>query len=92
MRQRVPLRADVLTHEVTDADEVVLYDSNRKELLVLNDIGAGIWLLIDGKRSVEELAKAVLDFVDADGETVAQDVSAFVEALTKRNLVRWGPH
>jgi hypothetical protein len=49
--RRVPRRKDTLTHEVTDTDEVVIYDSNGPQLLVLNDMAAGIWLMIDGKRS-----------------------------------------
>jgi len=32
--RRVPRRKDTLTHEVTDTDEVVIYDSNGPQLLV----------------------------------------------------------
>ena len=57
--RRVPKRKDTLTHEVTDTDEVVIYDGNGPQLLVLNDIAAGVWLMIDGKRSIREMASVL---------------------------------
>lgn len=89
MRARVPVRAEILTHEVTDSQEVVIYDAEDRQLLVLNDFGAGIWLLMDGKRSLTDLAREVLDCVDADPATVGEDVTDFVEQLVARKVARW---
>ena len=86
---RVPVREDILTHEVTDSDEVVIYDSNQRQLLVLNDFGAGVWLLIDGRRSIDDLTATLLDCVDADPKTVERDVVSFVERLVERKVLRW---
>jgi hypothetical protein len=87
--ERVPIRADILTHEVTESDEVVIYDSEDRQLLVLNDLGAGIWLLIDGRRSLADLTKELLQSVQADPATVEGDVADFVEQLVARKVVRW---
>lgn len=89
--QRVPLRKDTLTHEVTDTDEVVIYDGNEKspQLLVLNDIAAGVWLMIDGHRSIEEITAEILKCVEAERETVVQDVVAFLAQLEQRKLIAW---
>ena len=89
MRERVPVRADILTHEVTDSDEVVIYDSEDRQLLVLNDFGAGVWLLIDGERSLAELSDEILRCVAADPDAVQSDVTRFVEELVQRKVVRW---
>jgi hypothetical protein len=86
---RVPVRADILTHEVTDSDEIVIYDSDHRQLLVLNDLAAGVWVLIDGKRSIDDLKEAVIDCVSVDADTVAKDVTAFVEQLVERKIVQW---
>ena len=86
---RVPVKAEILTHEVTDSDEVVIYDSESRQLLVLNDFAAGVWLLIDGKRSVYELGQAITDCVSVDPETVARDVRTFLEQLADRSIVAW---
>jgi hypothetical protein len=89
MHERIPIRADILTHEVTDSDEVVIYDSSDRQLLVLNDFGAGVWLLIDGRRSLADLADEVLECTEADPKAVAEDVTRFVEQLVDRKVVRW---
>ncbi|KPK16278.1 MAG: hypothetical protein AMJ62_06105 [Myxococcales bacterium SG8_38] len=89
--RRVPQRRDTLTHEVTDTDEVVIYDGNEKspQLLVLNDTAAGIWLMIDGERSIEEIIAEILKYVDAERETVTRDVIAFLGQLEQRKLIAW---
>lgn len=86
---RIPVRADILTHEVTDSDEIVIYDSDHRQLLVLNDFAAGVWLLIDGERSIEDLKNCIVECVDADSEMVSRDVEAFVQQLADRKIVQW---
>jgi hypothetical protein len=89
--QRVPRRKDTLTHEVTDTDEVVIYDGNEEspQLLVLNDIAAGVWLMIDGQRSIEEITAEILKCVTAERETVVRDVVTFLAELEQRKLIAW---
>jgi hypothetical protein len=85
----VPQRKNTLTHEVTDTDEVVIYDGNTPQLLVLNDIAAGVWLMIDGKRSIGDITAEILSHVEAEPETVARDVAAFLGQLEQRKLIAW---
>lgn len=89
--RRVPQRKDTLTHEVTDTDEVVIYDGNDEspQLLVLNDMAAGVWLMIDGQRTVEDIATEILKHVDAEAHTVTRDVVAFLDQLEQRRLIAW---
>ena len=87
--RRVPRRKDTLTHEVTDTDEVVIYDGGGPQLLVLNDIAAGVWLMIDGKRSIDEITTEILSNVEADRATVTRDVLTFLGQLEQRKLIAW---
>jgi hypothetical protein len=87
--RRVPRRKNTLTHEVTDTDEVVIYDGNTPQLLVLNDMAAGVWLMIDGQRSVGDITAEILSHVEAEHETVARDVTAFLSQLEERKLIAW---
>jgi hypothetical protein len=87
--RRVPQRKDTLTHEVTDTDEVVIYDGSGPQLLVLNDIAAGVWLLIDGARSIDDIAAEILNHVEAERATVTRDVIAFLGQLEQRELIVW---
>ncbi len=87
--RRVPQRKNTLTHEVTDTDEVVIYDCNGPQLLVLNDIAAGVWLMIDGERSIEDITTEIVSHLDAEPETVTCDVLAFLGQLEHRKLITW---
>ncbi len=87
--QRVPQRKHTITHEVTDTDEVVIYDGTGPQLLVLNDVGAGVWLLVDGERSVDEITDEIVGHMDAQREIVARDVLAFLAQLEHRELITW---
>ena len=87
--RRVPQRKDTLTHEVTDTDEVVIYDCIGPQLLVLNDIAAGVWLLIDGARSIDDITAEILNHVEAECATVTRDVIAFLGQLEQRELIVW---
>ncbi len=89
--RRVPRRKNTLTHEVTETDEVVVYDGNPEspQLLVLNDTAAGIWLMIDGSRSVAEITAEIMRHVDAERETVLRDVMDFLDDLEQRKLITW---
>ena len=87
--RRVPQRKDTLTHEVTDTDEVVIYDGSGPQLLVVSDIAAGVWLLIDGARSIDDITAGILNHVEAERATVARDVIAFLGQLGQRELIVW---
>ena len=87
--RRVPRRKDTLTHEVTDSDEVVVYDSNGPQLLVLNDMAAGIWLMIDGERSIDDITAEIVNNIEAERATVTRDVVAFLGQLEQRKLIAW---
>ena len=87
--RRVPQRKDTLTHEVTDTDEIVIYDSNTPQLLVLNDIAAGVWLMIDGKRSIDDITAEIVNHLEAERATVTRDVVAFLGQLEQRKLIAW---
>ena len=67
--------------------EAVILSLDTKVLRGLNPVGSRIWELIDGQRSLEEIADIIVrEFAVAPGEA-AQDVRTFIEALLERGLV-----
>lgn len=88
MRTLIPDRGTTVAHEVEETGETVLYDERGGQLLVLNDSGAGIWYLLDGKRSVEEIAARVAAELDAEVEVVRGDVESFLRTLEERGIIR----
>jgi hypothetical protein len=69
----VPIRADV-------ADMECIY--------TLNEVGAFIWDRLDGQATLAEIQVAVQDEYEADAETIAADVVAFVQDLDGVGAIR----
>jgi len=73
---------------LTDADEEsILYDPNQGNVHILNETGASIWNLCDGKRTIEEIAKIIEEEFEAEDESVLEDVREFVDELEKQGLI-----
>lgn len=53
----------------------------------LDDVGAVIWELCDGSRTVDDLVTAVCAEFDGPPDVVRADVLAFVEDLTREELL-----
>ena len=73
--------------------EFVILDPPGRILRGLNETGARVWDLIDGRRCVEEIARVISDEFEVDGATAQADVTAFITMLAGRGLVelREGP-
>ncbi|MBT4160313.1 MAG: PqqD family protein [Gammaproteobacteria bacterium] len=89
MDSRIPVRGVALTHEVRSSGETVLFDETGDQLIVLNDIGAAIWLLIDSERPVETIVEVVVDTLKAPAELVADDIGVFLKELEGKGLITW---
>jgi coenzyme PQQ synthesis protein D (PqqD) len=67
------------------ADEVILVPISREvgeidSLYVLNDVGARIWDLIDG-RSLEQVRDAIVDEFEVNEATAEEDLTLLIEQL-----------
>lgn len=71
----------------TIAGEGVILDLDSKMLRGLNPVGARIWELVDGERSVEEIGEQIAKEFDVDPSRAQADVEAFVNDLLARQLV-----
>ena len=61
--------------------------ANLEAIFTLNGVGTTIWALIDGKRSVGEIARAVTAEFDVPEAEAEADVAAYVELLASKGLV-----
>jgi hypothetical protein len=71
----------IVQHEAV----IVLPDSS--EIKVLNEVGATIWTLADGSRSVREIAAQVCQQYDVDPQQAEADVLRFVAELLQRKML-----
>ena len=81
-RREVPWRALDTEALVVDVDSGRLYP--------LNSVATRIWTLCDGARSLDDIARAVVEEFDADEATIRQDVAQFVAQLRAAGLVDAG--
>jgi hypothetical protein len=68
-------------------DEAVIVLPDSGEVKVLNEVGATIWTLADGSRSVREIAAQVYEQYDVDLSRAEADVLAFVAELLQRRVL-----
>lgn len=68
-------------------DEAVLVLPERGEVKVLNEIGARIWKLANGQRSVSEIAALICDEYEVDLEVAASDTLEFLVDLESRSVI-----
>jgi hypothetical protein len=67
--------------------EAVILSLDTKVLRGLNPVGSRVWELIDGQRSVEEIAGLIVNEFDVEGTQADQDVGGFVQELLDKGLV-----
>jgi hypothetical protein len=66
--------------------EAVILSLDTKVFRGLNAVGSRVWELIDGRRSVDEIAALVAGEFQVAPEAAARDVRAFVETLLAKGL------
>ncbi|MDI9643818.1 MAG: PqqD family protein [Candidatus Verstraetearchaeota archaeon] len=66
----------------------MLFDASSGRLFELNETGKTAWTLLDGKRSVREVAEAIAAEYGMDPSQVAEDLARFVKEMLEFNLLR----
>lgn len=87
---QVPRRCAGVAHEIEATGECAIFDEAGGRLLVLNDLGAALWYLIDGARTVGEIIELVAEHVTVDDARLSADVTAFLGTLQDKHLIELG--
>ncbi len=69
-------------------DEYLFYDGDSDSVHVLNGTAREIYLLCDGKHSVDQLVEAVLERYEIDEATAREDVEATLERLIELGMLQ----
>lgn len=62
--------------------------ADMNSVYTLNETGAFIWELIDGKRSVEEIITALTTEYDIDKKNAETDVFSFIENMSMYLIIK----
>jgi hypothetical protein len=85
--EKIPVRLASIAHEVQDSGDVVIFDQKGNRLLLLNDVGAAVWLLLDGLRGPQEIARMITETLPADPAAVEADVRNFLHTLVSHGVI-----
>ena len=69
------------------AGETILLDAEGQQLRGLNVTGGRVWNLLDGSRSLAQVAEVLAGEYGVDEERVLKDVQLLAENFTVRQLV-----
>jgi len=83
----IPLHSPTVVTRKTGNEYVLVPIANNiadmNSVFTLNDPGAFIWELIDGKRDIEEIIRELIKEYEIDEVTAKADVMAFIEKMNK---------
>lgn len=77
-------------HEVlftSMGEDAVLLHAQRGDYYSLNKVGARLWVLTDGCKTIEELAGLITEEFDISKEQAENDIIELAEQLEKEGLV-----
>jgi SynChlorMet cassette protein ScmD len=81
----VPNPVAVLREEFDDW--AVLFNPDNAKALGINPIGVAVWKALNGSKEIPEIVSEIKDKFTEVPETVSNDVSEFIEILTRDGFV-----
>ncbi|MCL4473118.1 MAG: PqqD family protein [Actinobacteria bacterium] len=69
-------------------EDAVLLHAQRGDYYSLNKVGARLWVLTDGSKTIEELAGLITEEFDISKDQAEQDIVELAEQLEKEGLVK----
>lgn len=82
----VPKRRADLVHSIAESG-LLLFDRHGEQLIGLDDVGAAVWLLVDGARSTREIAAIVRDVLAVEPSRVEDAIATLLRTLASRGLI-----
>lgn len=81
-----PAPAPGVVGRLVDAEAVLVLPA-RGEVKVLNQVGARIWELSDGNRTVREIARVICEEYAVDADAAEVDTLTFLKDLVDRGAI-----
>ncbi|MBM4285375.1 MAG: PqqD family protein [Deltaproteobacteria bacterium] len=70
-------------------EEAVILHLRSGVYYSLDEVGAAIWSLLDGRRSLAEIVAAICQEYEVDAPTAAADLDEFIQDLLTEELVQF---
>ncbi len=85
LEQKYTISPSVLLQVVDD--EVLLFDSSNGQFFTINDIGAGIWEVMQDYSTLDNVLQELKSYFDIPREKLSSDVLAFADSLVKQGII-----
>ncbi|HUF32082.1 MAG TPA: PqqD family protein [Acidimicrobiales bacterium] len=85
-----PVRRPAVLDAVVD-DEVVILGEADGAYHGLDPVGARVWQLLDGERTVEQICEQLVGEFDVTTEACLRDVTTFLDDLAANDLIEVAP-
>jgi hypothetical protein len=85
LHTHVRRREGVLHQDVSGS--LMLYHMDRGEYFALDDVGARVWDLCDGTRSLSDVVTVLSEEYEAPSTEIGEDVLALIRELADEHLV-----
>jgi len=87
-----PIPDPVVVGRVMESDrpgetEAVLVIPSRGKVKVLNEVGTRIWKMVDGQRSVREIAAKIWEEYDVEQVEAEDDTLEFIKELVNKKVI-----
>jgi hypothetical protein len=84
--KNIPIPNPDILGRVVD-NEAVLVLPELGKVKVINEVGAAIWQLIDGKRNIQQISAEICEQFEIDPTTAEADTLRFIASLNERQIV-----
>lgn len=85
---QIPLRDDAVISKLIDGEMVLLHPTQGK-VRVLNGVGARVWELMDGIRSIRQIIVEITKEYAVDADVAEADVTLFLKNLHQPGLIKF---
>ena len=86
MLTKYPKRSENTASRIIE-NEAVIVIPEEGLVRILNEAGARIWQLFDGKNSIEQIINIICSEFDVSVEEAERDITAFIKILKEKNMV-----
>jgi len=70
-------------------DGLVIVSPEEGKVRVLNESGSLIWSLVDGNRSIGEIAVILSERFEVTADQAHRDVNEFLRSMARKGLILW---
>ena len=70
-------------------DGTVIINPEQGDVKVLNEVGARVWELVDGQRSISQIAKEITRDYEVSLDDANKDLQDYLNVMIDQGLLQW---